>query len=62
MMTAEESNLLYRISCLEQDVRVLSDMNKALAWELNDKSSVIEELRNQIRYFKDITGTSDGLQ
>lgn len=53
-MDQETQNLLYRISCLEQDVKTLTDMNKALAWELKNKDDFITDLKDQIRFMREL--------
>jgi len=53
-MDQETHNLLYRISCLEQDVKTLIDANKELAWSVYEKDKLIEAFKDQIRYMREL--------
>jgi len=53
-MDQEIHNLLYRISCLEQDVKTLTNANKKMAWTIYEKDKLIETFKDQIRYMREI--------
>jgi hypothetical protein len=53
-MDAETSNLLYRISMLESDIKILIELNRTLAWTVKEKDDMILELKDQIRYMREL--------
>ena len=50
----EVYELSYHIDELKDENERLKELNISMAWEIHDKDKIIESLREQVQYLKDL--------